>query len=154
MKKIFSVAYTVLLMVFHQQVQAQQSCNQPGALISVKNSYRSRLEYVVFTFVDPYNHKGNLHKSNNGPFMQVPSNNIIKINGQQFYKITFPYTPVSCDTKNYTVVPQKLVRDVKPLEQTPGTISYIIGIAEGAKITSHTAYNYHGFHMVKLRIEQ
>ena len=149
MEKILLLLSAVMFFLF----STGQTCNQPGALISVKNSFRSQLEYVVFTFIDPYNHKGNLHKTNNGPFIQMPMNHIIKVNGKQFYKITFPYTSVVCHTKNYTVVPQKLVMDVKPLEQTDGAISYIIGLAEGAKITSHTAYNYHSFHMVKLRIE-
>jgi hypothetical protein len=130
-----------------------QTCNQPGALISVRNSYRSHLEYIVFTFVDPYNHKGDLHKTNNGPFVQVPSGISLKINGHHFYKITFPGTIVQCETKNYYVVPQKKLVDIKPIQYTGATTTYIIGLAEGAKIVSHTAYNYQGFHMVKIRIE-
>jgi len=129
------------------------SCNQPGALLSVKNSYRSHLEYIVFTFVDPYNYKGEVHKINDASFIQMPLNHSNKMNGKEFYKIIFPNTTVICDTKNYTVVPQKLVRDVKLFEQKGGSISYIIGLTKGAKITSHTVTNYHGFQIIKLRIE-
>jgi hypothetical protein len=129
-----------------------QACNQPGALVSVRNSYRSHLEYIVFTFVDPYNSKGDLHTAT-APFLQLPSGNMIRVKGHHYYKITFSNVFAMCDTKNYYVVPQKNVEDIKPLQHAAGTISYVIGLAAGSKITSHAAYNYHGFHMVKLRVE-
>jgi hypothetical protein len=130
-----------------------QTCSQPGALVSVRNSYRSHIEYVVFTFVDPYNYKGDLHKTSGRQFVQLPINNPFTMKGDLFYKITFPNSFALCETKNYTVVPQGKLMDFKLLEKSGNTISYVLGLSKSAKITSHTAYNYHGFHMVKIRME-
>ena len=129
-----------------------QSCNQPGALLSVKTAHKSDQEFIVFTFIDPHNPKGELHKVANGPFIQTPLNNPIKVAGIHFYKITFPNPYATCDTKNY-ITPHKKVLDVKALERSNGILSYIIGIAENAKIIAHTSYNYHGVHIVKLRVQ-
>jgi hypothetical protein len=143
----------LLLLVHAPFFMLAQTCNQPGMLLSVRNSYRSHIEYVVFTFVNPTNTKGDLHKTNNGPFIQTPLNNMIRVSGHHFFKLSFVNSYQVCDTKNYVVVPQKKIMDVKRLQQSDGVISYVIGLAEGAKITAHTAYNYHGFHFVKLRVE-
>ncbi len=130
-----------------------QICSQPGTLLSVRNSYRSHIEYIVFTFVDPYNYKGDLTTTTTASFSQTPLFNITKLKGHHFYKITFTNTGPLCDTKNYVLVPQKKIIDFAPLQRAQGIISYAIGLAKGTKITSHTAYNYHSFHIVKLRIE-
>jgi len=130
-----------------------QICSQPGALLSVRNSYRSHVEYVIFTFVDPYNYKGDLTTTTAASFSQIPLFNTTKLKGHHFYKITFTNTFAQCDTKNYVAVPQNKIMDFESLQKGQGVISYVIGVAKGAKITSHTAYNYHSFHMVKLRIE-
>ena len=66
-----------------------QICSQPGALLSVRNSYRSHIEYLVFTFVDPYNYKGDLTTTTAASFSQIPLFNTTKLKGQHFYKITF-----------------------------------------------------------------
>ena len=121
--------------------------------MSVRNSYRSHLEYIIFTFVDPYTSKGELHKTDKASFSQQPSVNSTDVKGEQFYTITFNNAFSLCDTKKYYVVPQTKLKDVKLLQKTEGKIMYVIGLAKNVKITSHTAYNYHGFHMVKIRIE-
>jgi len=130
-----------------------QICSQPGALLSVRNSYRSHVEYLIFTFVDPYNYKGDLTTTSTASFSQIPLFNTTKLKGHHFYKINFTNTSALCDTKNYIVVPQNKIMDFESLQRGQGIISYVIGLAKGAKITSHTAYNYHSFHIVKLRIE-
>jgi len=130
-----------------------QICTQPGALLSVRNSYRNSVEYIVFTFVDPYNYKGDLTTTSAASFSQIPQFNISKLKGQHFYKITFSNTYTLCDTRNYVVVPQNKINFFETLQRAQGTISYAIGLSKQAKITSHTAYNYHSFHIVKLRIE-
>jgi hypothetical protein len=141
----------IALGLFYSGIFAQ-TCNQPGALLSVKNSFRNKTEYIVFTFIDPYNSKGDLFKAS-GPFIQLPSLNSIVVQGVNFFKITFNNTFSVCDTKNYYIVPQEKVIDIKPIQHSAGVITYVIGLAKDAIITSHSAYNYHGFHIVKLRIE-
>lgn len=132
---------------------AAQTCNQPGALLSVRNTVQEPFEYIVFTFVDPYEGKGSLFPGDRGPFTQLPLNNIIRVRGDQYYKITFPNVRVMCDTKQYTQVPQTKVMDIKQLQQSDGIITYIIGLRAGAQIRSHIAVNYHGFHIVKLQVQ-
>ena len=124
-----------------------QICSQPGSLLSVKNSYRSHLEYVIFTFIDPYQSKGELHKTDKGSISRSD------VNGDQFYTLTFNNAFHICDTKNYYVVPQLKIKDIKLIQRKEGKITYVIGLAKDAKITSHTAYDYHGFHMIKIRVE-
>ena len=72
-----------------------QICSQPGSLLSVKKSYRSHLEYIVFTFVDPYQSKGDLHKTDKGSISRSD------VKGDHFYSITFNHAFHICDTKNY-----------------------------------------------------
>lgn len=72
-----------------------QICSQPGSLLSVKNSYRSHLEYIVFTFVDPYQSKGDLHKTDKSSISRSD------VKGDHFYSITFNHAFHICDTKNY-----------------------------------------------------
>lgn len=150
MKRLLLILVSGL--VFQTAVYAQ-SCNQPGALLSVRNTVQEPFEYIVFTFVDPYEGKGNLFPGDKGPFMQLPLNNPIRVRGDQFYKITFPNVRVMCDTKQYAQVPQQKVMDIKQLQQLDGTIIYVIGLRAGAQIRSHIAVNYHGFHIVKLQVQ-
>ena len=135
------------------QFTTAQTCNQPGALLSVRNTVQEPFEYIVFTFVDPYEGKGNLFPGDKGPFTQLPLNNNIRVRGDQYYKITFPNVRVMCDTKQYVQVPQTKVMDIKQLQQSDGIITYIIGLKAGAQIRSHIAVNYHGFHIVKLQVQ-
>lgn len=152
---IFFVKFIIFTLVLQLVLTTAiaQTCSQPGSLMSVRNSYRSHLEYIIFTFVDPYTSKGELHKTDKGSFSQQPSVNSTDVKGEQFYTITFNNAFSLCDTKKYYVVPQTKLKDVKLLQKTEGKIMYVIGLAKNVKITSHTAYNYHGFHMVKIRIE-
>jgi hypothetical protein len=145
---VLSIALQFVLVTSFAQI-----CTQPGSLLSVRNSYRSHLEYIVFTFVDPYQSKGDLHKTNKALFNLQPSINSSDIKGEQFYSITFSNAYSICDTKNYYVVPQQKIKDIKLIQRKEGKITYVIGLAKDAKITSHTAYDYHGFHMVKIRVE-
>lgn len=147
-----TVILSLAIWFFQVGVQGQ-SCNQPGALVSVKNSYRSKIEYLVFTFVKPHNERGILTKTNRGPFLQMPGNSLIDVKGDKFYRISFPNSYTICDTKMYAVVPQEKIKDVKSVQQNDGVIAYIIGLNADAKVTSHQSYLYHGFHIVKLRIE-
>ena len=124
-----------------------QICSQPGSLLSVKNSYRSHLEYIIFTFVNPYQSKGELHKTDKGSISRSD------VKGDQFYSLTFNNAFHICNTKNYYVVPQLKIKDIKLIQRKEGKITYVIGLAKDAKITSHTAYDYHGFHMIKIRVE-
>lgn len=148
-KFIFAI---VVLQCMHTTAIAQ-TCTQPGSLLSVKNSYRSHLEYIVFTFIDPYASKGELHKADKSLFSQQPSMNSTNEMGEQFYTITFTNAFSICDTKNQYVVPQAKIINIKLLQKTEGKITYIFSLAKNAKITSHTAYNYHGVHIVKIRVE-
>ncbi len=150
--KNLQLLFTVLIFLTAKS-SISQICSQPGALLSVRNSYRSHIEYIVFTFVKPYNYKGDLTTTTTASFSQVPLFNVTKLKGEHFYKITFTSIGPLCDTKNYVVVPQEKIIDFAPLQRAQGIISYAIGLAKGAKITSHIAYNYHSFHIVKLRIE-
>lgn len=152
---IFSIKFIISTFVlqFVLTTVGGQTCNQPGSLLSVRNSYRSHLEYIIFTFVDPYSLKGDLHKTDKAAFNQQPLINSTDVKGDQFYTISFSNAFVLCDTKKYYVVPQAKIKDIKLLQKTDGKIMYIIGLAKNVKITSHTAYNYHGFHMVKIRVE-
>ena len=143
----------IVIVILTAKSAIGQICSQPGALLSVRNSYRSHIEYIVFTFVKPYKYKGDLTTITPASFSQTPLFNTRKLKGDHFYKITFSNTLALCDTKNYVVVPQNKIMDFAPLQRAQGIISYAIGLAKGAKITSHTAYNYHRFHIVKLRIE-
>jgi hypothetical protein len=129
-----------------------QTCNQPGALLTVRTAHAGEAEYVVFTFVDPHKPKGELGKTDNGPFIQMPLSNQIRVKGDSYYKIVFNNSPVHCDTRNY-ITPNKKIMDVKRLYNTDGIISYVVGLAKDAKITAHLAYNYHGFHIVKLKVQ-
>ena len=152
---IGSLRFIVLMLVLpvvHLTAGAQ-ICSQPGSLLSVRNSYRSHLEYIIFTFVDPYQSKGDLHKTDKGLINLQPSINRSDIKGEQFYSITFNNAYSICDTKNYYVVPQLKIKDINLIQRKEGKITYLIGLAKDAKITSHTAYDYHGFHMVKIRVE-
>jgi hypothetical protein len=150
--KNLQLLFTVIIFLTAKSA-ISQICSQPGALLSVRNSYRSHIEYIVFTFVKPYNYKGDLTTTTTASFSQTPLFNVTKLKGDHFYKITFSNTLALCDTKNYVAVPQKKLMDFAPLQRSQGVISYAIGLAKGAKITSHTVYNYHSFHIVKLRIE-
>ena len=150
MKRLLLILVSGL--VFQTAVYAQ-SCNQPGALLSVRNTVQEPFEYIVFTFVDPYEGKGNLYPGDKGPFIQSHLNNTIRVKGDHFFKITFPNVRVTCDTKQYTQLPQSKVMDVKQLQQSDGIIIYVIGLRAGAQIRSHNAVNYHGFHIVKLQVQ-
>jgi len=150
--KNLQLLFTVIIFLTAKSA-ISQICSQPGALLSVRNSYRSHIEYIVFTFVKPYNYKGDLTTTTTASFSQTPLFNVTKLKGDHFYKITFSNTLALCDTKNYVAVPQKKLMDFAPLQRSQGVISYAIGLAKGAKITSHTVNNYHSFHIVKLRIE-
>jgi hypothetical protein len=145
---------TILFLILFAAVNTgfSQTCNQPGALVTVRTAHGTGAEYVVFTFFDPHSPKGELNKTEKGPFMQTPLNNPIQVKGDVFYKITFNYSPVHCDTRNY-ITPNNRITDVKRLQNADGVISYIIGLAKDAKITAHLAYNYHGFHIVKLKVQ-
>lgn len=149
------IKFIILTLVLQLMIASAvaQTCNQPGSLLSVRNSYRSHLEYIIFTFVDPYTSRGDLHKTEKSAFSQQPLINSFDVEGEQFYTITFSNAFALCDTKKYYVVPQAKIKDIKLLQKTDGKIMYIIGLAKNVKITSHTAYNYHGFHMVKIRVE-
>jgi len=152
---IFSIKLVILSFVLPCifTTVAAQTCSQPGSLLSIRNSYRSHLEYIIFTFIDPYKSKGELHKTSKGSFNLQPSISGTDIQGDQFYSITFSNSFSICDTKNYCVVPQEKIKDIRLIQKTEGKITYVFGLAKNAKITSHTAYNNHGFHMVKIRIE-
>lgn len=128
-----------------------QTCNQPGALLTVRTAVAGDAEYVVFTFVNPHKPKGELNPTT-GPFTQTPLNNTIPVKGEKLYKISFANSPVHCDTKLYTVEHKKIA-DIKRLQNAEGIISYVIGLAEGAAVTAHLVYNYHGFHIVKLKVQ-
>lgn len=130
-----------------------QTCNQPGALVSVKNSYRSHIEYLVFTFVKPHNERGVVAKAGRGPFIQMPGNNPIQVKGDKIMRISFPNSYTICDTKNYSVVPQNKIKDVKSVQQSDGVIAYLVGLDAHAEITHHQSYMVNGFHIVKFRIE-
>jgi hypothetical protein len=131
---VLSIALQFVLVTSFAQI-----CTQPGSLLSVRNSY--------------YQSKGDLHKTNKALFNLQPSINSSDIKGEQFYSITFSNAYSICDTKNYYVVPQQKIKDIKLIQRKEGKITYVIGLAKDAKITSHTAYDYHGFHMVKIRVE-
>lgn len=148
MKKIA----TILLLNTCFYYGISQSCTFPGSLISVKTEHNSEADFVIFTFMDPHKHKGELNKTSNGPFIQTPLNNTIKVAGKQFYIISFPNSFAYCDTKNY-ITPHKKVMDVKPLQRSDGIISYVIGLAEDVKIKAHTSYSHHSVHIVKLRVQ-
>jgi len=129
-----------------------QSCNFPGALLSVKTTHKGNAEFIVFTFMNPHKPKGQLGKTGSGVLIQKPLGTTITVAGKQFYTISFDNPFEYCDTKRY-IVPHKKVLDVKPLQWSDGIISYVIGLSDDAKIAAHTAYNYHGVHIVKLRVE-
>lgn len=101
-----NLLFTIIIFLTTKSATSQ-ICSQPGALVSVRNSYRSHVEYIVFTFVDPYNYKGDLTTTTTTSFSQIPLFNISKLKGNHFYKITFTNTFALCDTKNYVIVPQK-----------------------------------------------
>jgi hypothetical protein len=148
MKKIAAV----LLFNICFYYRYSQSCTFPGSLISVKTVHNGEADFVVFTFIDPHKPKGELSKTGNGPFIQTPLNNPIKVAGKQFYIISFPNPFAYCDTKNY-ITPHKKILDVKPLQRSDGIISYVIGLAENVKIAAHTSYSHHSVHIVKLRVQ-
>ncbi len=152
---IFSIKLIILSFVLPciLTTVVAQTCIQPGSLVSVRNSYRSHLEYIIFTFIDPYKSKGELHKTTKGSFNLQPSISGTNIQGDQFYSITFNNAFSICDTKNYCVVPQEKIKDIRLIQRTEGKIAYVFGLAKNATITSHMAYTYHGFHMVKIRVE-
>ena len=147
--------YLLLVFLFWANVvPAQaQTCNQPGALVSVKNSYRSHIEYLIFTFVKPHNERGTVGKAGRGPFIQMPGNNPIQVRGDKVVRISFSNSYTICDTKNYTVVPQGKIKDVKSVQQSDGVIAYLIGLDAAARITDQQSYMVNGFHIVKFRIE-
>lgn len=147
MKQQLKQFVLLLVLQFVLATVNAQLCSQPGALVSIKNSYRSHMEYIVFTFADPYKAKGDLHKVNKTAIA------LSAIKGEQFYSITFNNASTACETRNYCVVPQRKVKDVKLLQKADGTISYVIGLDQNAKITSHIAYDIHNFHIVKIRVE-
>ncbi len=130
-----------------------QSCAQPGSLLSIRNSYRSHLEYLIFTFVDPYPSKGELHKTDKAVYSQPFITNSNGATGEQFYTITFNNAFTMCDVKNYCVLPQAKIKSIKLLYKTEVKITYSFSLAKNVRITSHTAYDYHGFHIVKIRVE-
>lgn len=130
-----------------------QNCTQPGTLLSIRNSYRSRLEYLIFTFVDPYPLKGELHKADKVVYNQTPSIDRNEETGEQFYTITFNNASTMCVVKNYCVLPQAKIKSIKLLNKTEVKITYSFSLAKNVKIISHTAYDYHGFHIVKIRVE-
>lgn len=152
MKKII---YTLFLMVAFNSTQYcfAQTCNQPGALLSVRSFVNDKAEYIIFTFVNPFNQKGNLVKSASGSFVTMPLNSSITLNGDRFYKISFSNYYVTCDTRNYFVDSLKKIIDIKPIQLTGGAIAYAIGLAENAKITAHSSFNYQNFYQVKLRVQ-
>lgn len=141
-----------LLTLFFIDGAIAQTCNQPGALLTVRTLHSAEAEYVVFTFVDPHSPRGELNKTDNGPFLQTPLNNPIAVKGDKYYKIIFNNSPLHCDTRNY-ITPNNKILDVKRLQNSDGVISYVLGIARDASITAHLAYNYHGFHIVKLKVQ-
>jgi hypothetical protein len=148
----YLISFSLLVLLSYSALRAQ-TCNQPGALVSVKNSYRSHIEYLIFTFVKPHNERGFVAKAGRGPFIQTPGNNPIQVKGDKVYRISFPNSYTICDTKNYTVVPQEKIKDLKSVQQSDGVIAYLIGLDASARITSHQSYMVNGFHVVKLRIE-
>ncbi len=130
-----------------------QTCNQPGALLSVRNTVQEPFEYIVFTFFAPYEGKGSLYRSDSGPFTQQPLSNPIRVRGDQFYQIKFENVRVICDTRQYTQLPRKKVQDIKPLQRSDGTLIYVIGLQDSARIAAHSSLNYQGFHIVKIRVQ-
>jgi len=145
-------AIVLLLMISVCSIAAAQTCNQPGALLTVRTAISGDAEYVVFTFVNPHKPKGELNLTK-GPFTQTPLNNPIPVKGEQLYRISFGNSPVHCDTKLYLEPRHKKITDVKRLQNAEGIISYVIGLEKDAAIAAHLVYNYHGFHIVKLKVQ-
>lgn len=145
--------FVILLIQCIITTAVAQSCTQPGSLLSIRNSYRSRLEYLIFTFIDPYPSKGELHKTDKAVYSQPFIINSNQASGEQFYTITFNNAFTTCDVKNYCVLPQAKIKSFKLLYKTEVKITYTFSLAKNVRITSHTAYDYHGFHIVKIRVE-
>lgn len=145
-------AIVFLLMITGCSFAMAQTCNQPGALLTARTAISGGAEYVVFTFVNPHKPKGELSLTK-GPFTQTPLNNPIPVKGDKLYQISFGNSPVHCDTKLYMEAGHKKIADVKRLQNAEGIISYVIGLQKGASIAAHLVYNYHGFHIVKLKVQ-
>lgn len=142
----------IFLLALYFNDSFTQTCNQPGALLTVRTAHAGEAEYIVFTFVDPHKPKGELTQNVKGPFIQTRLNNPVDVKGEHFHQIVFTNTPLHCDTRDY-IFRNKKIADVKRLSNTNGTITYVIGLVKDAKITAHLAYNYHGFHIVKLKVK-
>ena len=145
-------AISFLLLLHACCFAVAQTCNQPGALLTARTAISGDAEYVVFTFVNPHKPKGELNLTK-GPFTQTPLNNTIPVKGEKLYKISFGNSPVHCDTKLYLESGHKKIADVKRLQNAEGIISYVIGLEKDAVIAAHLVYNYHGFHIVKLKVQ-
>jgi hypothetical protein len=144
---MYKIAFSVLLLVLINSFSYSQSCLQPGSLVSIINQHIGNYDYIVFKFMKP--HVGN------GILTAGEPNLFASERGKKYsyYKITFNNVTDFCQDKMNVKVPSSKLIGFKIQQQEMHILTYVLQLAEGAKITAHYASLQQNFYFVKIRIE-
>jgi hypothetical protein len=144
---MYKIISSVLLLFLLPSFSYSQSCLQPGSLVSIINQHTGNYEYIVFKFMKPHLGKGVLTAGESNLFAPEAGKKY------SYHKITFNNVVDFCQDKMNVKVPGKKLIDFKIQQQERHILTYVLQLAEGAKIAAHYASLQQNFYFVKIRIE-
>jgi hypothetical protein len=102
-------------------------CNEPNAILRVRNTAIGVNEYVVFKFKKPPTMPNVSVIAARPPFTQDGSGEPVTVGGALFTQVTFRGVVWTCKIAEEFHLPRAGIKDIKSIGQFEGIITYVIG---------------------------
>ena len=141
-KKTFALVLVhISLVAFGSVAYAQElGCNDSSAIVNARVRSVGHISYIIFDLRGSETNASWKVEKGEPPFQSDPSDEVVSVQGSNFYSILFETINHYCETNIKTARSRGGIADLKKIWAFEGSAEFVVGLKEGSKYERTYSY--------------